>query len=322
MIPSDFHVSLVAQTNTHSIFAALRDDVWHFIFVAGEGRNQQLLQRHIPRYTVAKAINSLELKAKQGIPSDSILVTKESRRGDVAFFPNGTLGIIYGESIIPVIHDEARKFSTDVEILHSLEKGISEQQGKFILQNAKTHGGNIVQASSRELIEAIAFERELRGYLDARSFAVYSAFCTWLDFIAPSESERMRDILSGVAEQYSQIDFGSDDGDSYLNSLMEVQERVWGTVLCGPGKSTTKDELARHFISSLEGVGGFKFSQFVLLNGMQSGGPFHPIALLTGLMDWDEFNYWRTFPFQADSDEEQQIRTQNASIQLLGQLAP
>ena len=51
---------------------------------------------------------------------------------------------------------------------------------------------------------------------------------------------------------------------------------------------------------------------------MHQGGPFHALATLFGLIDFDGYKYWRTREFQPDSPQEQEIRTHSSFIQLLG----
>ena len=56
------------------------------------------------------------------------------------------------------------------------------------------------------------------------------------------------------------------------------------------------------FFRAFGRLSSIQFAQFVLMNGIHRGGPFHALAALFGLLDFDGYKYWRTREFQA-SDE-------------------
>jgi hypothetical protein len=187
----------------------------------------------------------------------------------------------------------------------------------FEVVGATTSRGLPVITEHRSLADAIAFEREMRKTLDPRKFALYSAYCTWRDFLRDDPTKKNA-IASGMAEEMATWDPDGIGDDGYWQSVFEIQEALWGARIWGPGIGAEADVLFDAFSRAFERLPSVQFAQFVLMNGMHRGGPFHALATLFGLLDFEGYKYWRTREFQPDSPEEQEIRTHSAFIELLG----
>jgi len=311
MIPNDFDVSPVFQDDEASLFAAKRSDVWHFVLATTKqlAPNHQTIdigQFHLPRYSVARALASSshgampELIQQLGVrvSVDGVAVTL---RGKQYRLPQKLL-------------DDMQK---DLPVLKKAAATVTAGKTGFTVSGAVTSSGFPVVAEHRCLAEAIAFERETRKDLDPSNFGVYSAFCTWRDFLRDDVS-KMKEIATGMAEEMVTWDPETIGDDAYWESVFVIQERLWGERIWGPGVDAEEDVLFDGFFRAFERLSSIQFAQFVLMNGMHQGGPFHALATLFGLIDFDGYKYWRTREFQPDSPQEQEIRTHSSFIQLLG----
>lgn len=312
MIPNDFKVALVYQDGESSLFTARRPDVWHFVLattkkVAPNHQTIDIGQFHLPRYSVARALASSsatlipELVQQLGIrvSGDKLSMTF---RGTQYQLPDGLLA-------------EMRK---DIPILEKAAAKVKPGRAGFEVIDATSSRHFPVVTEQRSLADAIAFERETRKTLNPRDFAVYSAYCTWRDFIR-DDPEKKRSIATGIAEETMILDpLDLIDDETYWASVFEIQERLWGERIWGPGVDTKRDVLFDAFFRGFERLSSIQFAQFVLMNGMHRGGPFHAFATTFGLIDFEGYKYWRTFGLQPDSPAEQLIRIHSSFIQLLG----
>jgi hypothetical protein len=311
MIPNDFDVALVFQDDDAALFAVLRPDVWHFVLastkkVAPNLQNIDIGQFHWPRYSVARALASTggaavpSLIQQMGIrfSGDSLSVTFRGRQYRLP------------EKLIV----DMRK---DLPILETAVAKVKAGAAGFEVSGAVTSRGFPVVAEQRSLADAIAFERETRKKLDPRKFGVYSAFCTWRDFLRDDASKK-RDVATGMAEQMMTWDPDSIGDEEYWDSVFVIQERLWGARVWGPDVDAEEAVLVDGFLRAFERLSSIQFAQFVLMNGMHRGGPFHALATLFGLIDFDGYKYWRTREFQSASPQEQELRTHSSFIELLG----
>lgn len=310
MIPNDFDVSPVFRNDEVSLFAARRDDVWHFVLATAQhlAPNQQsidIAQFHWPRYSVARALASGSARTMpELIQQLGVCVGEEGLsvmlRGQQCRLPDNWLA-------------DMRK---DIPILEKAIANVKADATGFEVSGAATPGGSSVVTEHQCLAEAIAFEKETRAGLDPRYFGVYSAYCTWRDFLRDDPTKK-NEIATGMAEEMATWDPGTFGDDAYWGSVFEIQERLWGTRIWGPEVEADEDVLFDAFSRAFGRLSSIQFAQFVLMNGMHRGGPFHALATLFGLIDFDGYKYWRTREFQPDSPEEQEIRTHSSFIELL-----
>lgn len=310
MIPQEFDVKLISQNEGGALFAACRPDVWHFVLATTKWSvsNYQSIdigQFHWPRYSVARALAS----GGMGVPP---LVRQLGMQLDQDSVSVSVRDRVFRLS--PTIVKEMKKDLASLE--RAMTKVRATAEG-FEVIDAETSRGFSVVAEQRCLAEAIAFEWEVRGHLDYANFAVYSAFCTWRDFIC-DDPTKAADIARGMAEEMISWDPTRIGDDPYWESVFQIQERLWGTRLWGPGIDAEEDVLRDILLRAFGKLSSIQFAQFVLMNGMHRGGPFHAFATLFGIIDFDGYKYWRTREFQPDSPEEQEIRTHSSFIELLG----
>jgi len=318
VIESDFNVSRVFEAKDRSFFLARRPDHWHIvIYVTGADGASSLTQRHVPRYAMAKAaFDLLGASAADEEPK----VTSLSRYAGIALVGSGQL--MFTEPVESgALHNSVfDAFAEDIQILNRASLAVTHHEGRWSLPNTLTHSNNPVTHSSQPLIEAIAFERESRGHLDPGNFGVYSAFCTWRDFIdgVPGKAESLG--RSSLTELLSN-NLGSLFDDAYWEDLCEVQQTIVGRILFSPQHTCVFADVLNCFEPVFAGLTSVKAAQYCLLNGMQSGGPLHPLAYVLGIQDIATLNYWRTYPYQPDSSEAQDILAVNSYIDLFGFLA-
>lgn len=310
-IPKDFDVTPVFQDDSASLFAARRPDVWHFVLattkkLAPNYQSIEIGQYHWPRYSVARALAS---------GSDGVMPELVQQLG--IRVQGGSLSVTLQGQQFMLPENLIADMRKDLAIFEKAVAKVEAGAMGFEVRGAVTSRGFPVVAEQRSLAEAIAFERETRKRLDPRNFGVYSAFCTWRDFLRDDASKK-KDIATGMAEEMVTWDPETIGDEAYWESVFFIQERLWGARIWGPDVVAEEDVLFDGFFRAFERLTSIQFAQLVLMNGMHRGGPFHALATLFGLIDFDGYKYWRTREFQPDSPQEQEIRTHSSFIQLLG----
>jgi hypothetical protein len=318
LIESDFNVSTVFEAEDRTFFLGRRPDHWHLVvhMTATDGTST-LTQRYVPRYAIAKAASDLlAASAADAGPK----VTPSSRYAGIARVGQGQLMFIEPVESGALHKSVLDAFAKDIEILNRASQAVVQQGKQWVLPNSLTHSKNPVTHSSRPLIEAIAFERESRGNLDPGNFGIYSVFCTWRDFIdgVPGKAESLG--RSSLTELLSNDPAALFD-DAYWADLCKLQQAIVGEVLFSPAQSFDLEAVLNRFEGVFAGLTSVQAAQYCLLNGMQSGGPLHPLAYVLGIQDVATLNYWRTYPYQPDSGEAQDILAVNSCIDLFGFLA-
>jgi len=309
MIPNDFDVELVSEDPSESLFAARRTDVWHFVLVStkkSESNYQSIDigQFHWPRYSVARALADKDVNVPSLVQKLGIHVDRDA------------VSIMLRDKVFRLSATMVGEMEKDLVSLERAMAKVRVTTEGFEVIDAETSRGFSVVTAQRSLAEAIAFEWETRQTLDYSDFAVYSAFCTWRDFIC-DDPKKASNIANGMAEEMIGWDPARIGDEPYWESVFQIQERLWGARIWGPGVNAEKDVLCDAFSRAFGMLSSIQFAQFVLMNGMHRGGPFHALATLFGLIDFDGYKYWRTREFQPDSPEEQEIRTHSAFIELL-----
>jgi len=310
MIPKDFDVERIAATTNASVFAARRRDVWHFILATTERLQPNMLQVGIRQFHWPRALVAATLDPEIARPIP--VQTPDLRlraTGDGVEVSLGDQWYRLPETLL-------RKMREDIRTLRRAQSQVTNTPGGFIVHDEATPAGHQVVVSSRLLADAIAFERESRKALDPSDFGAFSAYCTWRDFIYDSP-ERKRSIANGMAQEMVSWDTSAFGDDIYWSEVSELQAVLWGEVLWGRGLEPESETLEAAFSATFERLSSIQFAQFVLMNGMHPGGPFHPLALLFGVQDSESYLQSRTRGHQPDSLEEQKIRTDTAFIQLL-----
>lgn len=313
MIPSDFDVSLVVQDGHSSLFVAQRRDVWHFVVTTASNvdpnhQSVDITQFHWPRYVVARALVSL---GKQDIGASHAQLL------GINIDPNETLSITLNSINYPLPATLVKSLRGDIPIFERAANRVIVSGNMFVVPDAKTSRGHAVVTEQRSLAEAIAFEKESRKKLNPKNFGIYSAFCTWFDFIRDDPSKREK-IAAGMAGEMINWNPDSIGDETYWESVFDIQEKLFEHRVWGQNLDADIDDMREAFLCAFEKLSSIQFAQFVLMNGMHAGGPFHPLATLFGIMNFDEYKTWRTRDLQPDSLEEQETRTQSSFIEMLG----
>ena len=312
VVPQDFNVELIAESQTSGLYMALRDKVWHFVACSLEGTlaannssSINIQQWHLPRYLVAEAMSNIVSQVNFDVSPltdlfSSYELTSHFRALDV---------------LTPNVLDF---LATDVSQFQAAQAAIAFDGTNFQLPDEVTYNGNEIESKGARLVQAIAFERELKGELDASDFELFSAYCTYRDFILAEgvfDAERVVGLVQG------QLDFAPEQvAESYQEiaraiQLRTIQEPIWG-VDVRVGFEAACERVQRYFDSQSY----VKRAQFVLMSGMHNDGLFLPLGVIGDVISFETYLEVQTEGMAPDSDEEQNMRTETAFIRLLGLL--
>ena len=337
MTKIDFDVDLISTCGESALFAAFRKGgaervssangpwkthvmgVWHFVAVTGQGSNLfQTRQWHIPRYVMAREMAQRKKVFEQfGDRSGSPII------GEIGGLPTRMsnpekLEVHLGDGLIFLIDPEfTRKLQADIPLLEKASGKVRERAGEFFIPRLKTAAGHPVQSSSRELLEAIAFEKLTRPRMSAGNFGIYSAFCTYRDFDMSIQApdSMIRGSLEGQFE-YNPEEIPAEIHELFLSS----QHRLLAQPIWGRGIDMQIDDAVPILAEGMAKLTRAQRVQFILMNGMHSAGLFLPLATLLGLCDFDEYAHSMCKAWQPDSPEEQERRKETAYIKLFGDI--
>jgi len=333
----DFDVDLVGTCGESALFATLRNGgaervstvnglwqthvmgVWHFVAVTGQGNLFQTRQWHIPRYEMAREMaQRKEVFDQFGDRSGSPII------GEIGGLPTRMgspekLEVPLEDGLIFSIDPEFTwKLQADIPLLEKAREKVRERDGEFFIPCLKTAAGHPVQSSSKELLEAIAFEKATRPRMTAGNFGIYSAFCTYRDFDMSTKApdSMIREILA------AQFEYEPEEIPAEIHELfLTTQHRLLSQPVWGRGIEMEIDEAAPILAEGMASLTRTQRVQFILMNGMHSAGLFLPLATLLGLCDFDEYAHRMCQAWQPDSPEEQDRRKETAYIRLYGELA-
>ncbi len=326
-VASDFNVKLISENDEASLFAARRKDVWHFVY-ASISHNQDtghpsvtthITQRHIPRYLMVEAIDSLKrFDDLTGKRSNGVhLVDSLSQAIGICSINKGIYGIDIFQSPGGFPKEFCRLLEEDIPLLEAARKKVKADGDLYLLPKAKSYKKFPVAAPAKRLIEAIAFEREYRKKLDPHKFGIYSAFCTWRDFCYGAEITI--DMIEGFVDRQFVFDADDFEDDEFLDLALAVQTKLLSMPIWGKGIQVSRDEAVPILAEGMAKLTSIQRAQFYLMNGMHAGGLFLPLAQVLGLNSWEDYEI-RSRDFQLDSPEDQALRTETAFIRLLGDL--
>lgn len=333
----DFDVDVIATSGESALFAALRKGgteristhngprqthvmgVWHFVAVSGQGNNTfQMRQWHIPCFKMANALRIQESFFKsESYPAPIYLnfmplPTRMHGRHKFEFLMGSDgKGFHVDESFV-------LNLKNDIPLLEKAREKVRERDGEYFIPRLKTAAGHPVQSPSRELLEAIAFEKLTRPRMTAGNFGVYSAYCTYRDF---DDSIQMPDsLIQELLEgqfQYDPDEISDDIHELFLNTQRQLLSKpIWGR-----GIEMTVAEAAPILAEGMASLTRSQRVQFILMNGMHTSGLFLPLATILGLCDFDDYAYQMCSAWAPDSPEEQDCRKETAYIKLYGELA-
>jgi hypothetical protein len=334
MTKVDFDVDLISTCGKSALFAALRKGgterassnngpwqthvmgVWHFVAVTDEGNLFQTRQWHIPRFVMAREMEQNKRVFEQfGDRSHSPIA------GNIGGLPTRManpekLEVHLENGLIFSIDPEfTRKLQSDIPLLVKAQEKVRERDGEYFIPRLKTAAGHPVQSPSRELLEAIAFEKLTRPRMTAGNFGVYSAFCTYRDF---EESIQMPDSLIQELLE-GQFQYDPEEIPAEIHELfLTAQLRLLSQPIWGRGIEMTVTEAVPILAEGMASLTRTQRTQFILMNGMHASGLFLPLATILGLCDFDQYVHYQFQSWQPDSPEEQDRRKETAYIELFG----
>jgi hypothetical protein len=325
VIPSDFDVELLYKAKNSALFAAKRKFHWQFVRATSETidgfTNNDIAQRHIPRFVMCEVIHSLKSfndiardKHNKGMP----ITSYEGDQVGMYSVDKGRYNIDLIQTPKGLPKDFSKRLEEDLPVFELAKSKVKFKNDLYVLPRSKSYTKKPVASKSRRLIEAIAFERETCKKLDARQFGIYSAFCTWKDFCENVIKERhfYEELVDGQFE-YDAEDSGYGD---FMDLALKVQNQLLDKPIWGEGINVDRDEAVDLLAKGMSQLTSIQLAQFTLMNGMHQGGLFLPLAQVLGLNSYDKYIEWKTYEFQPDSDEEQALRSEIAIIKLLGEL--
>lgn len=337
MTKVEFDVDVIAASGESALFAALRKGgteristhngpwqthvmgVWHFVAVTGQGNIFQTRQWHIPRFVMAR-----EMAQRKKIFVQFGDRTSSPIAGDIAGLhtrmanPESLSVHLPSGEVFAIDPAFTQKLQSDIPLLEKAREKVRERDGEFFIPQLKTAAGHPVQSSSRELLEAIAFEKLTRPRMTAGNFGIYSAFCTYRDFDDSIQmpDSLIRDLLGGQF-QYDPDEISDDIHELYLNT----QQRLLSKPIWGRGIDMKVAVAAPILAAGMASLTRTQRVQFILMNGMHSAGLFLPLATILGLCDFGQYAAYQCQAWAPDSPEEQDRRKEIAYIKLFGELA-
>ena len=277
-------------------------------------------QAHIPFYLVAKQA-LFSVRYKMGLnkflrdPMNDWLSLVTLNNGSRTFGVNDQIITMESEAGEYINY----KMAIAIEYLERAQKAVLEDGCGFCLPDVKTVSGQLIAHESRDLVEAIAFERECFGNLRPDRFGIYSAFCTYSDF---PPTLRLESTQVELIENH--LNFYGDDpqnwGGALLDVFMKVQRHLVPSKKWGPDMRWSKSDALLDLKSMIGNVSDIKCAQLCLLIGMHEGSVLPALAAITNCISFEEYVDMITKPLQPDSEEEQFIRWTTSFIKMFGEL--
>ena len=324
MIPADFDVVLLKGDQESGLFFAKRKLVWHFVRWDNNDENNSISQWHVPRCVVAAAANALRRLNADRLPAlgdrSFMLLMWEDLKLGIRADGSHVLKHRQIESNLPAPFIDA--LAEDVDAWTRAQGKVRYRDEAYVLSRSKTHGGFPVADESRGLIDAVAFEREIIGRLDAeKRFGIYSAYCTLRDYCLDDEiTEAQLEKLISLREAVEwQLKYDPEEiPEEYRDIFAEVQRNLLSEPIWGLGIAMPPDDAVRIMTTGMLKLDRVQRAQFVLMNGMHNAGLFMPLAVILDIIDYERYCGIQAKEYQPDSDEEQRLRADTAYIQLLG----
>ena len=334
----DFDVELLATDDESALFADLRKGgakrvstahgpwqthvmgVWHFVAVTGHGNIFQNRQWHIPRYVMAREMalrNRVfeQFGNRSGSPIAGAIGGLPTRMAN-----SEKLEIHLQDGVIFTLDPAfTRKLQDDIPLLEKAQKKVRERGDMFYIPELKTPAGHDVESSSRELMEAIAFENLTLKRLTAENFGIYSAYCTYRDF--DTSVEFPDDLIRELVKTQFECDIDTQTSDEMGGLIALVQKKLLTKPIWGKGIKMKPAQAEEILAEGIKSLARHQRVQFILMNGMHSAGLFLPLAMNLGFCTDDQYAEYMCQGFAPDSPEEQERRKEIAYIKLYGKLA-
>ena len=293
----NFDVQPIAVSKNRSIFCKRRPKVWQFVENRDYGKYWSVDQWHLTRYEVARACSVAQNKQ---LPFESVI--------DSLFMERFGFHFLSGE----VLPDFARiELGSDVEKLKKSQSHVEKISSDYCLPEETTPNGNSVSYSTKEFLEAIAFEKLIHGKLDAMNFGFFSAFCTFRDFFF--EKNWPYDLTERLVD--GQLKYDPDDlSEEYMNISEQIQSVCLENIFWGRGIIGDRESFINAVQERMSFCTPIQQTQFALSNGIQTDSLILPLGLACGVLPIESYTQSLTLGLQPDSIEEQEVRTDAAFI--------
>jgi len=313
MIPTDLDVVRIGSSGNLTLFGAERKDLYHFV---SYDTHSGIRQYHIPQYRIANAISLAADNTEEALmqPLSDGLSLLTQRKGPLGLLTGDVCFLLDGSKSEPL----AARMLHAGKILNTARRRVANKNGVYTLAGAKTNAGNPVSSKSRGLIEGIAFERSMLRRLSAtKTFGVYSAFCTHRDFPCALRREScLQEMVEAHFDCYDAIPPSED----FLQIAMTVQDTLFPYKIWGVDSKMPVARAISALVVVVSKLDPVQRTQWVLLNGMHGGSLFLQLAVLSGIITYDDYRQFQTQDYQPGSREDQSLRSTTSYIELFGEL--
>jgi hypothetical protein len=200
--------------------------------------------------------------------------------------------------------------------LKKAQEKVQERDGEYFIPRLKTAAGHPVQSPSRELLEAIAFEKLTRPRMTAWQFRGLLSLLHLSGF-SKTAIEMPASLIQELLEGQFQYD-PEEIPPRSTSYFSPAQLRLLSRPIWGRGIEMTVAEAAPILAEGMASLTRTQRAQFILMNGMHTAGLFLPLATILGLCDFDQYAHYQCQSWQPDSPEEQDRRKEIAYIKLFG----
>lgn len=329
IVARDFGVELLCRSEHAALFWAIhkrpsggfdgtnRAGLWHFVEVVDQEGVVSTSQWHIPRFTMADRLRFVQSVSPAYCPISSELALGLT----LVLHAPGKFSIVTKSlsSPTPLPPAVAKQLRMDLKILARAKAEVScDDEDDYSLAGATTPEGSPVRSSSEELIAATAFEWLTTGGLYAFSFGAYSAHCTCLDF---KESERMSDAYIANLVDNSLAEDVGETRKVVRGWFAETERRLFNTPIWSKYSKTNSRQASRALSKAMAKLTRTQRVQFLWLNVMFEPSVMMPLAVLSGVIRFEEYANARCESWQPDSPEEQGLRMETAWIKLYCEVA-
>ncbi len=318
----NFEISVLGRTDTSVLLWATRRGasgifdgistvgIWHFVEVSDDSGSVSTRQWHIPRYKLVDRVVSLrripdDFGAAASLPIvyevDSGISLVMVEPGVIHFGLRSSSG-----TTVPMPGPMVDLLQEDVQALEAARAEVRERpMGGLELPGAETPSGGPVCSSSDDLIAAVAFEWLREGGLFVADFGIYSAHCTCSDFLA---TETMGDDLIVSLASGALAQDARESRPTVRQWYAEAERRLFSSTIWSEYTRTPTAERSEVISAAMASLTRTQRVQFVLMNGMQGADVIMPLALLSGVITFEQYADTRCDGLRPDSMDEQDIR--------------
>lgn len=290
------------ENETYELFYRADATEYIFIILIARESHHEIRQLNIPRYRVAVAAQAVKDHPGEASVYRPMELTQESGNAylGLAMRTAGHRALVYHSvpfiigadtSPVGIVFDlkgaRGEKLNEylnqDLDTLETAKGVIKNKNAHWIFPGGETPMGRAAIGTDRQLLEAIAFEREARGYLAPEDFGVYSAYCTFADFGDRVESSVIADLP--LRSEHAGYTIDKDVDIAKMATMVKALTRPQ-KALCA------------------------------LCFGMHFADPLVALPFVRGELDCQEYAHHHSQPHFAEHLDTDQLRSESAAMQL------